>query len=116
MELARAQRIVRVVSVQNRYSFADRTSDDVLAACEREGFAFIPWHPLNLGSLGERHGALAQVAAARGVTSAQVALAWLLHRSPAMLPIPGTGSIEHLEENVAAGALKLTDEEMARLG
>ena len=115
-ELARAQRVVRVVSVQNRYSLADRTSDDVLAACERAGLAFIPWHPLEMGSLGEGSGVLGELAGARGVSSAQLALAWLLHRSPAMLPIPGTASIDHLEENVAAGLLDLTDEEMARLG
>jgi pyridoxine 4-dehydrogenase len=115
-ELTRAVQVVPVVSVQNRYSVADRTSDDVLAACERAGFAFIPWHPLDVGLLAEGKAVLQELAAAHGATTAQVALAWLLHRSAIMLPIPGTASIDHLEENAAAGALELTDEEMARLG
>ncbi len=114
-ELSRAKEIVPVISVENRYSLADRASEDVLEACEREGLAFIPWYPLVLGSLAKRDGGLARIAAAHGATTAQVALAWLLHRSPVMLPIPGTASIEHLEENVAATGLRLTSEELETL-
>jgi pyridoxine 4-dehydrogenase len=115
-QLARAREIVPIVSVQNRYSLADRSSEDVLEACERDGLAFIPWFPLGAGSLAGNGSPLASVAGARGATPAQVALVWLLRRSPAMLPIPGTSSVEHLEENVAAAALHLTDEDVAALG
>jgi pyridoxine 4-dehydrogenase len=114
-ELRRAQAVARVVSVQNVYSLAERGSDDVLEVCEREGLAFLPWQPLALGDLARPGGRLAAVAAARGASPAQIALAWLLHRSPAVLPIPGTSSIRHLEENVAVAALRLSDEESALL-
>ena len=114
-ELERARRIVPVVSVQNRYSLADRGSERVVDRCERDGLAFIPWFPLAAGNV-DRDAALRRVATAHGVSEFQVALAWLLARSPAMLPIPGTSSIEHLEENVAAAALRLSDAEVAELG
>ena len=106
LEAARAW--VTVVSVQNRYSASDRSSDDVLACCEHNGIAFIPWFPLAAGKLaGQTDGALAAVGSAQGLSSAQVALAWLLARSPVMLPIPGTSSIAHLEENVVSAGVRL---------
>jgi pyridoxine 4-dehydrogenase len=114
-QLARARELVTVVSVQNRYNLADRHSEGVLEACERDEIAFLPWFPLAFGELTRGGGRLAEVAAARGATQAQVALAWLLRRSPVMLPIPGTSSLEHLDENVAAASLELTDAEFAEL-
>jgi aryl-alcohol dehydrogenase-like predicted oxidoreductase len=114
-ELARARRIVPVVSVQNRYNLADRSSEDVLDICTRDSLAFIPWSPLagaSTSSLGE---ALEQVAAAHQASVLQAAIAWLLTRSPAMLPIPGTSSVAHLEENVAAADLELSPAELRRL-
>ncbi|MGB7434198.1 MAG: aldo/keto reductase [Candidatus Acidiferrum sp.] len=111
--IERARRIVPIVSVQNRYSFADREWDYVVSYCERNGIAFIPWFPLGAGRVAGE--ALKKVADARGATPMQVALAWLLKRSPAMLPIPGTSSIEHLEENIAAASLQLSDEEYEAL-
>jgi pyridoxine 4-dehydrogenase len=113
-QLGRARAITEIVSVQNRYSLGDRSSEDVLAICERDGIAFLPWHPLGAGSL-TRASELDEVAAAHGATAAQVAIAWLLQRSPAMLPIPGTSSVAHLEENLAAAGLELADEELERL-
>lgn len=120
-ELKRARRLVKVVSVQNRYHIGDRESDDVLAYCEREGIAFIPWFPLDAGRLAGTGGGagpvakLRELAGARRCSPAQVALAWLLARSPVMLPIPGTSSLEHLEENIAAAAIRLSPEELGRL-
>jgi pyridoxine 4-dehydrogenase len=114
-QLAQAREIVDVVSVQNRYNLGDRHSEGVLDAAERAGLAFLPWFPLAVGELAQATGRLAEVAASHGATCAQVALAWLLRRSPAMLPIPGTSSPEHLEENVAAAQLELTDAEFADL-
>ena len=114
-QLATARAIVPIVSVQNRYSLADRHSEGVLEVCEREGLAFLPWFPLALGRLAESVGRLAQVAQSQAATPAQVALAWLLGRSPAMAPIPGTSSVAHLEENVAATGLELTDAEFSEL-
>ncbi len=114
-ELSRAREVVRVVSVQNRYSLADRACDDVLAACEKAGIAFLPWQPLALGALAGAGGALAAVASAHGATPAQVALVWLLQRSPVVLPIPGTASAEHLEENVDATRLTLRSAELTAL-
>ena len=105
----RARKIVPVVSVQNRYSFADREWDYVVDYCERNGIAFIPWFPLGAGTVAAT--VLDRIAKARKAKPIQVALAWLLKRSPVMLPIPGTSSIAHLEENVQAAALQLTDEE-----
>jgi aryl-alcohol dehydrogenase-like predicted oxidoreductase len=114
-ELDRARRVVTIVSVQNRYSLADRSSEDVLEACEREGLAFLPWFPLATGSLARRAGPLGQAAERAGATAAQVALAWLLGHSPVMVPIPGTASLAHLEENVAARDMRLSDEDLATL-
>jgi pyridoxine 4-dehydrogenase len=114
-QLARARELVTVVSVQNRYNLADRHSEGVLEACERDGTAFLPWFPLAFGDLTRGGGRLADVASGRGATQAQVALAWLLRRSPVMLPIPGTSSLEHLEENLGAASLELTDVEFAEL-
>jgi len=115
-ELARARGVVPVVSVQNRYSLADRESDDVVAACERDGLGFLPWHPLAAGALARaRHAALRHIARAHDAAPAQVALAWLLRRSRVMLPIPGTSSVAHLEENIDATRLHLTDEEFSSL-
>jgi pyridoxine 4-dehydrogenase len=114
-QLASAREIVPVVSVQNRYSVTHRDSEDVLKACEADGLGFIPWFPLDTGSLAKGDGRLEEVARAHGATPVQVALAWLLGHSPVMLPIPGTSSIQHLEENVAAASLRPSDEEMASL-
>jgi pyridoxine 4-dehydrogenase len=115
-ELERARSVVDVVTVQNRYSLVDRHSEDVLDACEGAGIGFVPWFPLAMGDLAEPGGPLSEVARARDATSGQVALAWLLARSRVMLPIPGTSSIEHLEENVAAGELRLSDDELRQIG
>jgi pyridoxine 4-dehydrogenase len=115
-QLGRARGLVDVVTVQNRYNLTDRSSENVLDACDEAGIGFIPWFPLAVGSLAEAGGALEEVAHAHDATPAQVALAWLLARSPVMLPIPGTGSIEHLEENVEAVELTLTHEERETIG
>ena len=115
-ELERARRVVEVVTVQNLYNVADRHSEDVLEACERDGLGFIPWFPLATGDLAGPGGPLDEVARAHDATPGQIALAWLLARSPVMLPIPGTSSIEHLEENVAAADLRLSDEEVDLIG
>src|SRR6516165_891444 len=114
-QLQRARKLVPIVSVQNRYNLGDRASDDVLKVCEQDGLGFLPWRPVGAGDLTQVGGALDRVAKAHGVTPSQVALAWLLLHSPVMLPIPGTSSVEHLEENVAAARLKLTIDELARL-
>ncbi len=114
-ELEIALDIVPVASVQNRYNLSDRSSEAVLQACEREGVGFLPWYPLATGRLARLGGPLEEVARRHDATPSQVALAWLLGHSPAMLPIPGTSSVAHLEENVAAATLELTDEEMAVL-
>ena len=111
--IERARRIVPIVSVQNRYSFADREWDYIVDYCERNGIVFIPWFPLGAGRIAGE--VLNQVAQAHHASPTQVALAWLLRRSPAMLPIPGTSSIEHLEQNVAAASLRLKDEEYEEL-
>ncbi|HEV8688375.1 MAG TPA: aldo/keto reductase [Gaiellaceae bacterium] len=113
-ELERARELTPIVSVQNRYSLGDRSSEDVLRASERLGIAFIPWYPLGAGSVAD-DSAVAQIARNRGATPFQVALAWLLARSPAMLPIPGTSSVAHLEENVAAAGLELSEDELDAL-
>jgi pyridoxine 4-dehydrogenase len=111
--IERARRIVAIVSVQNRYSFADREWDYVVDYCERNAIAFIPWFPLGAGRIAGE--VLNQVAQAHHASRTQVALAWLLQRSSVMLPIPGTSSIEHLEQNVAAASLRLKDEEYEEL-
>ncbi len=118
-QIERARRLVEVVSVQNRCNVADRSSDPVIEYCEREGIAFLPWSPLtqspnDAGS--PRRRALERVAAARGISFAQASLAWLLTRSPVMLPIPGTSSVDHLEQNVAAAGLRLSASEMQEIG
>ena len=118
-QLEQARALVEVVTVQNLYNLTDRSSEDVLEACEEAGIGFIPWFPLATGDLAEDGGKLDEVAHAHDATPAQVALAWLLARSPVMLPIPGTSSVEHLEQNVAATELTLTHEEheaIARAG
>jgi pyridoxine 4-dehydrogenase len=114
-ELERARAVADIVSVQNRYSIGDRGSEPVLETCERDGIAYLPWYPLGAGRLA-RAQVLEAVASAHGATVAQVAIAWLLQRSPVMLPIPGTSSVAHLEENVAAAALRLSDGELDQLG
>ncbi|MDX1995311.1 MAG: aldo/keto reductase [bacterium] len=111
-QLAQARQIVPIVSVQNRYNLSDRASEDVLEVCEREGIGFIPWFPVAAGDLTKEGSPFARAVQQHHATPAQIALAWLLHRSPVMLPIPGTSSIDHLEENIAAAGIPLTDEEM----
>jgi pyridoxine 4-dehydrogenase len=131
-ELARARSVAPIVSVQNRYNVADRASEDVLTVCERDRLAFIPWAPIARGSAealeghagGQGHAAaeehsgatLESVARAHNISVLQAALAWLLAKSPAMLPIPGTSSVAHLDQDVAAAAVRLTHAEMAALG
>lgn len=114
-EIEAAQAIFEVTTVQNLYNLANRGAEDVVTYCEEHGIGFIPWFPLAAGDLAGAGGPLAEAAEQHGATPGQVALAWLLHRSPVMLPIPGTGSVEHLEENVAAAGLDLTDEQFAAL-
>jgi aryl-alcohol dehydrogenase-like predicted oxidoreductase len=112
--LAIARGIVEIAAVQNQYSLTDRRAQDVLDECEKEGIGFVPWAPLDAGAL-EPGGPVEQVAERHGATPMQIALAWLLHVSPAMLPIPGTGSLRHLEENVAAAEIELSAEDMRAL-
>ncbi|WP_411126107.1 aldo/keto reductase [Streptomyces sp. x-19] len=129
-ELARARELAPIASVQNRYNVLDRASEDVLELCERTGTAFLPWFPLGHGTLTGAPGtrtatpsptpppaadALTTIAAAHGATTGQITLAWLLHHSPALLPTPGTGSPDHLDENLAADRIALTEEELRRL-
>jgi pyridoxine 4-dehydrogenase len=115
-QIKHARTIVPIVSVQNRYSLADRVAKDVLEYCERESIGFIPWFPLGAGELAAPGGKLARTAEELKITTSQLALAWLLWRSPVMLPIPGTSSVKHLEENVAAAAVKVDDRKMRELG
>lgn len=114
-QIETARRVMPIVSVQNEYNLQDRKWEPVLDHCEREGIAFIPWYPLAAGPLAEGEGAVARAAKRLGATPAQVALAWLLRRSPVMLPIPGTSRVKHLEENVAAAGVELDDETFAEL-
>jgi pyridoxine 4-dehydrogenase len=114
-QLATARSIVEVVTVQNRFNLADRSAEDVLDECERAGIGFIPWFPLAAGDLAAPGGPVDEIARAHDASPGQVALAWLLARSPVMLPIPGTGSVEHLEENVAAADLELSADEVSQL-
>ena len=114
-QLERARKIVPIVSVQNRYNLNDRRSEGVLRGCEGEGIAFIPWLPLATGRLARPGGTIDEVRALHNATFPQVAIAWLLAKSPVMLPIPGTSSVAHLEENVAAAALRLSGEEVRAL-
>jgi pyridoxine 4-dehydrogenase len=114
-ELKAAQRITPIASVQNLYNLADRKSEALLEYAEQNEIAFIPWFPLATGKLAEAGGPLAAISEEHGATPSQLALAWLLHRSPVMLPIPGTSSVAHLEDNVAGAAVQLTDAEFKAL-
>ena len=114
-ELDRARQIVEIVSAQNRYNLADRESEEVLQACERDGLAFLPWFPLATGELAKPGGTLDGVARKHSASPAQIALAWLLHHSPATVPIPGTSSIAHFDEDLQATELELDDEDLAAL-
>jgi pyridoxine 4-dehydrogenase len=111
-EIQAAQEVFEVTTVQNLYNLTNRGAEDVLDYCEEQGIGFIPWFPLAAGKLARPGGAVAEAARARDATPGQIALAWLLHRSPVMLPIPGTGSVAHLEENVAAAGIELTADEI----
>jgi len=113
-QLAEAEQITPIAAVQNRYNLTDRASEGVLEYCERRGIAFIPWLPVAPTATAGRHGPITAVADRLGATRIQVALAWLLRRSPVMLPIPGTSSLEHLEENVAAAGIALSDHDFAQ--
>jgi pyridoxine 4-dehydrogenase len=114
-ELERAQSLVPVVSVQNRYNLADRAGEEIVGACEEQGLAFLPWAPLATGELAARGGPLDEIARRHAARASQVALAWLLAHSPAVLPIPGTGQIAHFEENLEAAELELDEDELATL-
>jgi pyridoxine 4-dehydrogenase len=114
-QLETAREIVEVVSVQNRFNLTDRSSEDVLARCEELGMGFLPWAPFSAGELAEPGGALDRIAESHDATPGQVALAWLLARSASMVPIPGTSSVEHLEENLGAADLQLSEDELAEL-
>jgi pyridoxine 4-dehydrogenase len=114
-QLHQCQAITPIVTVQNRYNLVDREWEDVLDVCTAEGIGFIPWFPLAVGDLAKGHDALADASERLGAAPSQVALAWLLGHSPVVLPIPGTGSVAHLEENVAAAGLELTDDERTAL-
>lgn len=114
-DIVEASGVVDITTVQNRYNLEDRRYEDVLEHCERNSIGFIPWAPLAAGDLARPDGPLARIAQRHGASAGQVALAWLLRRSPVMLPIPGTSSVEHLEENVAAAELELDDAEVAEL-
>ena len=114
-DIEAASKVFPVATVQNRYNLTDRASEAALDYCEKQGIGFIPWYPLAAGDLTRPGGALDTIAHKLQATPSQVALAWVLKRSPVMLPIPGTGKVAHLEENVAAATIKLTDEEFATL-
>jgi pyridoxine 4-dehydrogenase len=114
-DIKAAQKVFKVATVQNRYNLVDRASEDVLDYCEAQGIGFIPWYPLAAGKLADSGSVLDQVAKAHGHAPSQVALAWLLKRSPVMLPIPGTSKVSHLEENVAAVDISLSDAEFRAL-
>jgi pyridoxine 4-dehydrogenase len=113
-QLGQARKIVPIVSVQNRYNLGDRSSEDVLKACEKLGIAFLPWYPLGDGSV-LRSSKVKKLAEKLKVTPSQVAIAWLLKKSPVMLPIPGTGSVAHLEENMGAASLELSEADFKSL-
>lgn len=114
-EIEAARKVLPIATVQNLYNLANRKSEDVLDYCEREEIGFIPWFPVAAGDLAKPGGVLDAIAKDHAATHAQLALAWLLRRSPVMLPIPGTSSLAHLEENVGAAGVTLSDEEFARL-
>jgi pyridoxine 4-dehydrogenase len=114
-QLARAQKLAKIVSVQNRYNLSDRSHDPVVDACTRGGLAFIPWYPLDAGTLARAQKSLEEICRRHHASAFQIALAWLLHRSPAMVPIPGTSSLAHFEENLAAADIRLSADEVAAL-
>ena len=114
-EIVAASKFFPVATVQNRYNLVDRASEEVLAYCERQGIGFIPWFPLGAGELAQAGSSIDKIAARHGGTVSQIVLAWTLRKSPVMLPIPGTSRVDHLEENVAAARIVLTDAEMAAL-
>jgi aryl-alcohol dehydrogenase-like predicted oxidoreductase len=114
-EVAAAQKVVRVATVQNMYNLQNRQAEPVVDYCEKEGIGFIPWYPIASGRLLEPGGELAAVAQEAGATPSQIALAWLLRRSKVIVPIPGTSSVAHVEENCGAGAVKLSDVQFEKL-
>jgi pyridoxine 4-dehydrogenase len=114
-DIEQARKIVDIVSVQNLYNLSNRQSENVLQYCEKQGIAFIPWYPMASGELARSGGVLDKLAKSKDATPAQIAIAWLLKRSPVMLPIPGTSSLTHLEENTAAASLELNDKEYSLL-
>ena len=114
-EIEAASKVFPVATVQNRYNLTDRASEAALDHCTKKGIGFIPWFPLNAGELAREGSALDAIARKHKASPGQIALAWLLKRSPVMLPIPGTGKVAHLEENVGAASIKLTDDEFATL-
>lgn len=114
-ELGRARQLVDIATVQNRFNLGEQAANEVLRACEDDGIGFIPWAPMAMGDLLGSSAALARVAALHAVTQAQIALAWLLQRSPVVLPIPGTGSLEHLRENVSAALIDLSESDLLAL-
>jgi pyridoxine 4-dehydrogenase len=114
-DIDRARKVVDIVSVQNLYNLGDRRHEDVLEYCEKRGMAFIPWFPVAAGRLTQAGGKLDVIAKRHGGTVAQVSIAWLLHRSPMMLPIPGTSSVAHLEENMKAAEISFSDAELKEL-
>jgi pyridoxine 4-dehydrogenase len=114
-QILAAQEIAEIVTVQNRYNLADRASEPVFQFCAAEGIGFIPWSPMATGELAGRGGPLARIATELGATPAQLALAWLLHRSPVVLPIPGTSTVAHLEDNIAAAGVRLDDAQFQEL-
>ena len=114
-EIERANKTVHIVSVQNKYNVADRAHEKTLEYCERKNLAFIPWFPVAAGKLVQPDGPLESAAKKRGVSVAQLCIAWLLHRSPVMLPIPGTSSVGHLEENIGSAGVSLSDEEWQQI-
>ena len=114
-ELRRARQLIEIATVQNRFNLAERAAEDVLRACEADGLGFLPWAPIGMGDVLDSMDALASAAARHGATQAQMALAWLLHRSPVVLPIPGTGSPEHLRANLGAALIELSEDDLAAL-
>ncbi|HEX3660209.1 MAG TPA: aldo/keto reductase [Acidobacteriaceae bacterium] len=114
-DIERARKIVPIVSVQNKYNLSDRAHEDVLQYCEKHNIAFIPWFPVAAGKLTQPGGALATAAKKHNATPSQLSIAWLLHHSPVILPIPGTSSVQHLEENLKAAAIQLSDAEWSEI-
>lgn len=111
-QIQQARKITPIVSVQNKYNLSERKHEEVLQFCTENGIAFIPWYPVDAGRLNRPDGPLASIAKAKGCTTTQLSLAWLLHKSPVMLPIPGTYSFEHLQENIASIDIDLSSDEI----